>query len=101
MSTTIVPTRAVATGPPDEHLDKYRCRSCGSHRIMVLVWADGNSNDLFLEEDVEYPQVDTVLCRDCRAGDTYFLIPEQPFDGNRPDHTTPNQGAGPPAGGEE
>ena len=83
----------------EEHIDKYRCRTCGSEKIMVLAWADGNSNRIFLEEEVEYPEVDTVLCRSCRASDTYFLIPDQPFQGPKPDQTKPDHKVGPP--GEE
>ena len=76
----------------EDHIGKYRCRSCGSHRIMVLAWTDGNTGDVFLYEDVDYPEVDLVLCRDCNTGDTYFLIPDQPFKG--PTHAGPNPNAG-------
>lgn len=60
-------------------IDKYRCRTCGSPDIMVLAWVDGNTGTPLLEEEVEYPEVPTVLCRGCEAADTFFLIPEQPF----------------------
>ena len=86
---------------PSGLLDKYRCRTCGSEKIMVLAWIDGNSNRIFREEEVEYPEVDTVLCRECFSGDTYFLIPEQPFTGPRPNPTSPHQQAGTPAESEE
>ena len=82
-------------------LDKYRCRTCGSDKIMVLAWIDGNSSRIFRGEEVEYPEVDTVLCRDCLSGDTYFLIPEQPFTGPRPNQTSPHQQTGTPAEREE
>ena len=86
---------------PGRHLDKYRCRTCGSDKIMVLAWIGGNSNRIFREEEVEYPEVDTVLCRNCLSGDTYFLIPDQPFAGCRLDLTEPNQQPGTPGGSEE
>ena len=101
MSTPSSTEKLDESASPAEHIEKYRCRTCGSEKIMVLAWVDGNSNRIFLEEDVEYPEVDTVLCRKCRSGDTYFLIPDQPFQGQAPNQTTPNHTVGTPPEGEE
>tara|TARA_R110000824_G_scaffold116738_2_gene268372 strand:+ start:2251 stop:2451 length:201 start_codon:yes stop_codon:yes gene_type:complete len=66
---------------------------------MVLAWTDGNTNEILLDEDVDYPDVDLVLCRECDSGDRYFLIPDQPFTG--PTKPQPNLDVGSPTESEE